>query len=142
MRLVLDTNIMLKALIRNSKVRAVLLGPAHQFLIPEYGIEETRRHVALVAKKSGLSEGEVNVVFDALLSNMELIPSRKTLGKWEEAERVMAGIDREDVPFLAAALSTTCDGIWSDDAHFRRQKRVKVWSTKDVLGSSLLHKRD
>lgn len=135
MRLVLDTNVVLKALIRNSKVRAVLLGPAHQFLIPEHEIEETRKHVALVAKKSGLSEGQVDVVFDALLSNMDLILSKEILGKWKEAEQIMAGIDREDIPFMAAALSTKCDGIWSDDAHFRRQKRVKVWTTKDVLGS-------
>ncbi len=135
MRLVLDTNVVLKALIRNSKVRAILLSPTRQFLIPEYGIEETRKHLSLVVKKSGLSEGELNVVFDALLSNMELIPSKKILGKWKEAERIMAGIDREDVPFLAAALSTTCDGIWSDDAHCRRQKRVRVWTTKDVLKS-------
>ena len=133
MRLVLDTNVVLKALIRNSKVRAVLLNPTHRFLIPEYGIEETRKHISLVVRKSGLTEGEVNVVLDALLSNMELIPSKKTLGKWKEAERIMAGVDREDVPFLAAALSTRCDGIWSDDAHLRRQKRVRVWTTKDVL---------
>ena len=133
MRLVLDTNVVLKALIRNSKVRAVLLGPTHQFLIPEYGIEEARKHVSRVVKKCGLSEGEVNVVFDALLSNMQLIPSERILGRWKEAEQIMAGIDREDVPFLAAALSTTCDGIWSDDAHLRRQKRVKVWTTKEVF---------
>lgn len=75
----------------------------------------------------------MKVVLDALLSNMELISSKKTLGKWKEAERIMAAVDREDVPFLAAALSTRCDGIWSDDAHFRRQKRVRVWTTKDVL---------
>jgi predicted nucleic acid-binding protein len=27
----------------------------------------------------------------------------------------MCSIDRYDAPFVAAALSTACDGIWSDD---------------------------
>ncbi len=46
----------------------------------------------------------------------------------------MVGIDRSDIPFVAAALSLPCDGIWSDDLDLKRQKRVKVWNTKEVLG--------
>ena len=84
MRLVLDTNVILKALIRDSKVRAVLLNPTHRLLIPEHRIEETRRHMSLVIDKSGLTEGEVNIVLDALQFNMKLVPSEKVLGKLSE----------------------------------------------------------
>ena len=50
------------------------------------------------------------------------------------AEEIMVGIDRSDTPFVAAALSLPCDGIWSDDLNLKRQKKVKVWNTKEVLG--------
>ena len=41
----LDTNVILKALIRDSAVRHIIVGPRHEFLIPEEAIEETRKHM-------------------------------------------------------------------------------------------------
>ena len=134
MKLVLDTNIILKALIRNSKVRAALLSPNHQLFVPEYAVEETKRHFGLIMKKTGLSEDEVKLVLDVLLTKLRLIPSKDIMANWKRAEEIMVDIDRSDIPFVAAALSLPCDGIWSDDADLKRQKRVKVWNTKEVLG--------
>ncbi len=53
MRLVLDTNVILKALIKDSVVRGMLLRSGHELLIPEYAIEETKMHLDVVAAKSG-----------------------------------------------------------------------------------------
>lgn len=36
MKLIVDTNILLKALIKDSRVRAILLSPVDQFLVPEF----------------------------------------------------------------------------------------------------------
>ena len=58
------------------------------------------------------------------------------MANWKRAEEIMVDIDRSDIPFVAAALSLLCDGIWSDDADLKRQKRVKVWNTKEDSGSS------
>jgi hypothetical protein len=30
-------------------------------------------------------------------------------------------------------MSTPCDGIWSDDKDFWLQKKVRVWTTKDII---------
>ena len=136
MRLVLDTNVILKALIRDSVVRGMLLRPKHELLIPEYAIEETRRHLDVVAKKSGLTEEEIGQVLDMLLVKLEVVPAAKVTPKLGEAELVMSTIDAGDVPFVAAAISARCDGIWSDDKHLRRQNKVKVWTTKEVAALS------
>jgi len=45
----------------------------------------------------------------------------------------MHEIDADDAPFLAAALSIRCDGIWTEDPHFLKQTATKVWRTKDLL---------
>ena len=45
----------------------------------------------------------------------------------------MASIDIEDVPFIALALSIGNDGIWSDDNHFQKQKKIKIWKTEEVI---------
>jgi predicted nucleic acid-binding protein len=51
-----------------------------------------------------------------------------------EARKIMDKIDPSDTPFMALALAVENDGIWSDDRHFLRQRRVKTWKTKDLLG--------
>jgi len=48
LKLIVDTNIILKALIKNSKVRAILLSPNHQFYVPEYSLEEVERYLPLL----------------------------------------------------------------------------------------------
>ena len=83
MKLVLDTNILLKALIRNSKVRAALLSPNHQLFVPEHAVEETRRHFGLIMKKTGLSEDEVELVLGVLLTNLHVIPSKDIMANWK-----------------------------------------------------------
>lgn len=52
---------------------------------------------------------------------------------WKEAEKVMSRIDMDDAPFVALALSFQNDCIWSEDKHLLKQKRVKVWRTRDLL---------
>lgn len=132
----LDTNVILKALIRDSVVRGILLGSSHEFFIPEYAIEETRKHLDVVAKKSGLSESEIDSVIDTLLTNIKVIPADQVRSKWKEAEEAIGRVDSDDVPFVAASMSVSCDGIWSDDKHLKLQNKVKVWTTRDVTGLS------
>jgi predicted nucleic acid-binding protein len=134
LRLVLDTNVVLKALIKDSVVRGMLLRSLHEFVIPEYAIEETKKHLDMVAIKSGLSEKEIDSVLSALLVNVEVIPAAKVASKMKEAEAVMSSIDAGDIPFVAACMSAGCDGIWSDDKDLKRQRKVKVWTTKEVAG--------
>ena len=133
MKLIVNTNIVLKALIKSSKVRAILLSPNHQFYVPEYAVEETEKHLTLTMEKTGLSEEEIKLALSVLLTNIRVIPSENILASWNEAEKIIGPIDRGDVPFLAAALSIPCDGIWSDDKDLKRQTTVKVWSTRQVI---------
>ncbi len=132
MKLVLDTNVVLKALIKNSAVRGILLGRNHELFVPEHLFEEIADHKAEVIEKSGLSEKEVDSVLDVLLTNISVVPSDKVLSKWKTAEKAIGLVDKDDVPFIAAALSMGCE-LWSDDGHLKRQTKVRVWSTKDIM---------
>lgn len=66
MKLVVDTNILFKALIKSSKVRALLLNPNHQFYVPEYALEEVEKHRPLLKEKTELSEAEVKLALNYL----------------------------------------------------------------------------
>ncbi|MDG7015925.1 MAG: hypothetical protein JRM82_00950 [Nitrososphaerota archaeon] len=136
MRLVLDTNVVLKALIKDSVVRGILLHSEHEFLVPKHGLEETRKHLGVVAIKSGLSVQEIGSVLDIVLAGVETIPAAGASSKLREAEEAMSKIDPTDVPLVTAALSARCDGIWSDDKDLKRQDKVRVWTTKEVASLS------
>ena len=55
--------------------------------------------------------------------------------KLSEAKQIIASIDPDDVPFIAAALVVDNDGIWTDDAHFNRQKIIRVFRTASLARS-------
>ena len=42
-------------------------------------------------------------------------------------------IDEKDVPFIALALSIKNDGIWTNDKHFKKQKKIKIFTTQDLI---------
>lgn len=51
----------------------------------------------------------------------------------EHAKEIMGHVDIEDVVFIALALSVENDGIWTDDADFEKQTKIKIWKTGDIL---------
>jgi len=134
MRLVVDTNVILSALLRNSTTRRMLLDPSFELYVPEHLCSELRAHKTEIAKRSALTEGDVSTALDMLLEGIIVVPERRFRSFIPKALEAMRGIDKDDAPFLALALSFPNDGIWSNDMHFQRQNLVKVRRTEDVLG--------
>jgi predicted nucleic acid-binding protein len=77
LKFVLDTNIILKALIKDSAVRGIILASGHEFFVPEHLIDETRRHLDVVARKSGLSKREINSVLNAVLARVRIVETKE-----------------------------------------------------------------
>ena len=86
-----------------------------------------------IIQKSGMSRREVELVFRLFMQNIMIIPEEEIKTKMKEARRIMNDIDINDSPILACALAVTNDGIWSEDRHFERQNKIKLWKTKDLL---------
>lgn len=133
MKLVVDTSILFAALLKKSAVRELLLNSLFEFYVPEFGIEEIEKHVEEIVDRSGLSAENVYLLLGVLLASIQVVPAERILKKYREAEKIMGKIDRDDVPFVALALSFPNDGIWSEDKHFLKQEKVRVWRTRDLL---------
>jgi predicted nucleic acid-binding protein len=133
MRLVVDTNILLSAMIRRSGARKILLHPSFEFYAPEHIFHEIENHKNEVIRKSSLTENEFYIVLDSVLTNVTTTPEKEFVKHIPKAWDIMKDIDPDDFPFLALALSFENEGIWTNDKHFLKQKLVKVWRTKDLL---------
>jgi predicted nucleic acid-binding protein len=133
MRLVIDTSILISALLKDSVTRQILLFSSIDFLLPEYAFEEIEKHKDNVSIRSGLSRGEIEIVLSLIIENITIIPASKLKPYMEKAHKIIGSIDPFDVPFVALALSIDNDGIWSNDKHFKNLKGIKIWKTSDIF---------
>jgi predicted nucleic acid-binding protein len=133
MRLVVDTNILVSATIKNSRARALLIHPGFQFYAPEYALHEIEEHFLEIRIKTGLGDEDCRRIIDALLSAITVVPRSEFDEHLPIARQTMNEIDEDDTSFIALALSFKNEGIWSDDKDFQKQHAVRIWRTKDLL---------
>jgi predicted nucleic acid-binding protein len=132
MNLVIDTNILISALIKDGMTRDLIANSPFNLLIPEQEIIEIKRHEKLISRKSGQTLDEVRDLIRKLLKYVTILRNNLFLDYREEAGRIIGKIDEDDIPFIAAALYLNCP-IWSDDRHFKKQKEVKIFTTKEIF---------
>jgi len=133
MKLVIDTNVFMAGLLKDSIVRKVLSSENIQFFIPEHALNELEKHKNTLIKKANINVAEFDEMVSLLLENIELVPESKIKAKFNEAEDVMKDIDIKDSPFMAAVLSIECDGLLTFDEHFQKQNKIKIFKIKDLI---------
>lgn len=130
MKLVIDTNRIIAALIRNSASRALLIHPPFSFYIPDSALTEISRHASLLCTKARLDRKTFENVLATLFACIHVVAQDEYANCLSEAKKLIT--DADDVPFLALALAMKIP-IWTDDKHFRQQKRVEVYTTNDLI---------
>ena len=133
MKIVLDVNIILSALIRDSITREIILNSLFEFYFPEPSLHKIRMYKNYILEKSGLTDDGYGKLMETLFKYIRLVPTEEIEKNWDEAKKIMEHIDPEDVVFIATALSVADSVIWSDDRHFEKQDKVKVLKTKDII---------
>lgn len=132
MNIVVDTNIFISALIKDSLTRKLVVESEHNLLFPEFELDEIKKHKSYIIEKSGLSSKELDILLLRLLNYVKIIPTHISLIYRESAFDIIGKIDKEDVIFIATALAFNAL-IWSDDKHFLKQKVIEVLTTKKML---------
>jgi predicted nucleic acid-binding protein len=132
MNIVIDTNIFISALIKEGIVRKIIAEAGHNLLFPEFEFEEIKRHKQEIIKKSGLSEKEFDILLLRLLNYVKIIPTNIILNYKKRAFEIIGKIDSDDTMFIATALAFNCP-IWSEDKHFKKQNKIKIITTKDMV---------
>ena len=130
MKLVVDTNILISAIIKKGETRRILFDFGFDFVTPAYSISEIRKHQDEICQKAGTEDMEFEHLLEILFRYVKIINPELYSSYLEEASGLIT--DSKDVPFLACALAMQC-GIWSNDKGFKKQSKVKVWTMKELL---------
>jgi putative PIN family toxin of toxin-antitoxin system len=132
MKLVIDTNVVISALIRDGLTRKMLLFPGIKLVTPEITFNEIENHLGIISTKSKLPKNDIQQILDVLSKNIETIPESRWLNHYTQAEKLIGKKDPKDIPFIAVVFTLTVDGIWSNDKDFKSQSLFKVWKTAEL----------
>lgn len=116
--LVVDTNIIVNALISaNSRAATFLLEPpASVRLVSCHFLQvELFKHKERIQALSGLSNEALLELLYELMSHIEFVNEAYIpFSCWQRANQLLAGIDPNDVPFLALAIHLKAQ-LWTGD---------------------------
>ena len=130
--IVIDTNIIISAIIKDSVTRKILVESSLDFGFPKISVAEIEKHKDYIMEKSGLGKLDFEKLLNTLFEYIYLIPQEIVQPQMEKAASVMGKIDIKDVVFLAAALALNSP-IWTDDKDFERQNIIKIIKTSDLV---------
>ncbi|MEK6906243.1 MAG: PIN domain-containing protein [Nanoarchaeota archaeon] len=133
MKVVIDTNILMAGLIKDSIVREILISRNIEFFLPEKAIEEIRKYQRELCKKAEYTKKEFERLFSYLLYNLKIVSKNKIKPYMKKAEKIMEKIDVDDSSFIATCLAINADGILTFDKHFKRQNIIKVLNIKEII---------
>ena len=134
MKLVIDANVVISALITDSKTRELIVTLEPDLLTPAFVYDEIENYESLIVEKSGMEPDRVSQFIDLLFQYIEVVPADDFYPAIEKANAAIGDTDPDDVLYLACAIASN-GAIWSDDSDFDEQGIVETYSTGDVIDS-------
>ena len=131
-RIVLDANIVISALLKDSTTRKMLVSAGMpEMFAPDFIFEEIRKYLPELARRIGADKKELEILMNQLFS-LSGISVAKTGDYSEFMEKALEITpDQKDAPYVALAMKLECP-IWSQDSGLKKQKKVEVYSTAEL----------
>ena len=133
MILIVDANVLFSALIKRSftfDLFGLLSDKGLELRSPQYLLEEVNKRRERLLKFSKLKASELDFVTEFLLNKIKIISK-------SEYESFLSGAKdlaphAKDISYFALALKLKC-AIWSDEKAFKKQSKVKIFSTDEIV---------
>lgn len=132
MKIVVDANMVIAALVKESKAREVLFSKKLQFVSPEFVLQEIEKYKEELRNKIGIDAARFELLLKLIFQNISIIPQEEYHACLEKAQDLMKE-DVKDAPYVATYFALHCNSIWTNDPDFK-DKGVPLCSTKDLLG--------
>jgi len=128
MGFVIDANVLFAALIKDSITAKILFDCT--IYAPELIFSEFEKHKEMLIKKTQRNREDFIELFELFQQNIIIIPMKEIKPFMAEVDEFSPDLD--DSPYLALALKLGCP-LWSNDKDLKRQNRVKILSTEDLV---------
>lgn len=136
MFLIIDASILFSFFNPNSARRHIIESSSalgFRIISPDFAFDELTEDKHKIQKYAEIRELEFIILFSLLEKKVESFPEDTYRAFLPEANKISPhGEDTKDDPYFALALALNCI-IWSDEAAFKQQSRIKVLNTKELL---------
>ena len=131
MILIVDTNVIISAALRQSITQDLIFNLAFQLYTPEFVGDEIEKHKRDILNKSGYTEERFNSILSLIFSRITIIPEDEYLSHKNEVLKFTP--DKKDWPFLALAKHLDA-ALWSYGSDLKKKQSViKVFTTSDLI---------
>ena len=118
MRLVVDANVVISALVADSKTRELIVTLEPGLLTPQFVHDEIENYEALIVEKSGMEPQRVRQFVDLLFQYIKVVSADEFHHGIGEANEAIGRTDPDDVLYVACAIAQDA-AVWSDDSDLR-----------------------
>lgn len=132
MEFVVDTSVVVAALLKPGNTRTLIFSPLLKLYSPERLEVEIVKNKEKFKNYSSMSEEEFFEALNLLLKQIEIVQIEKYNEKEQEAKKLCKARDESDWPFAALALKYNLS-IWTSDPDLLKgQKKIPVIKTSDL----------
>jgi predicted nucleic acid-binding protein len=132
LNIIIDSNILFSALIKDSLIRKMILLYTGTFLFPSYIFDEMEKHKEGLLEKSGMGTKQFEMLLTILLQKVQIVPTDILRPYEKKAYDTVKDIDPDDTLFIACALAYSDSILWSDDKKLKQQTVVPIINTKEM----------
>ena len=128
--IIVDANMIMSLLIAEGSKRKLFFSGRISPVSPEFVLFEIGEHWQEILEKSKLSEEKLKLVLSEVRKALNTLSLSDVKDFMNEALQVSP--DPDDAEYFATALKLNCP-IWSEDKLLKKQSRVKVLNTPELL---------
>ena len=133
MQLIVDANVLLSALIKDSKTRELLIESRLELFAPEILLREVQKHIFSdpeVRRKINVLDSEISEFLSILLHRIKVFNKEEYSRYFNESSKLVK--HDKDVPYVALSLKLGLP-LWSNDKGLKEQSTIRVFNTKDLV---------
>ena len=131
MKLIIDANIILSALIApNKKTKELIFLDNIQLFAPDFLRDEFDKHKNIICEKSSLNINDLNLLSQIIFSRIHFISFYKFQKNIKRAIQICP--DPNDTEYFALALTLKYP-IWSNDKKLKEQNFIKIINTSELI---------
>jgi predicted nucleic acid-binding protein len=129
MKLVVDASVVFAALAGKGAAKEIFFSEKVELLSPQRLFMEIEEHLSEIEDLAGFSGSELRLLLDKV--TVTTFP----LSAYEQHLFAANSLipDKEDTEYLALSMALDNCPIWSNDAHFKKQSVVKVYTTTELV---------
>jgi|SRR3989344_5236373 len=135
MKIVLDTNIIMAALMGSRAALIIITSQHYELYAPEGVITEIKRHKNFICRFIKQNTREFNINLHSILEFVHILSIKEYTPYLTKSLELMKDRDSSDAVFIACAFCIKADFIWSNDKDFKEQNLFQTKTTQEFIDS-------